>query len=132
MTKIDSTARIEDGAVIGEGVTIGPYCVIGANATIGPECQLLSHVTVSGHTTLGAGSVVHPFAALGGAPQAAAGRVRRVEHLGDQTRLHLSVNGIDLVTLAEPHTGVQPGEEVAVAPVAPLFFDAEGRRLRAA
>ena len=26
----------------------------------------------------------------------------------------------------------QPGEELAVTPVAPLFFDAEGRRLRAA
>ena len=60
------------------------------------------------------------------APQAAAGRVRRVEHLGDQTRLHISVDGVDLVTLTDPHTGVQPGEELAVAPVAPLFFDADG------
>ena len=29
MSTIDPTARIEDGAVIGEGTTIGPYCVIG-------------------------------------------------------------------------------------------------------
>lgn len=82
MTKIDSTARIEDGAVIGEGVTIGPYCVIGPHVTIGPECQLLSHVTVSGHTTVGAGCVVHPFAALGGAPQ-------DIGYRGEPTRLEI-------------------------------------------
>ncbi|MBA4038681.1 MAG: acyl-[acyl-carrier-protein]--UDP-N-acetylglucosamine O-acyltransferase, partial [Bradyrhizobium sp.] len=29
MTMIDSTARVEDGAVIGEGTSIGPYCIIG-------------------------------------------------------------------------------------------------------
>ena len=27
MSRIDPTARIEDGAVIGEGTTIGPYCI---------------------------------------------------------------------------------------------------------
>jgi multiple sugar transport system ATP-binding protein len=70
--------------------------------------------------------------ALGDGAHAAAGRVRRVEHLGDQTRLHLSVGGVELVTLTDPHTGVQAGEELAVSAVAPLCFDAEGRRLRAA
>jgi multiple sugar transport system ATP-binding protein len=68
----------------------------------------------------------------GGAGPAAAGRVRRVEHLGDQTRLHIAINGVNLITLTDPHTGVQPGDELVVTPVAPLFFDAEGRRLRAA
>ena len=29
MSMIDPTARVEDGAVIGEGTSIGPYCVIG-------------------------------------------------------------------------------------------------------
>jgi UDP-N-acetylglucosamine acyltransferase len=69
MSKIDSTARIEDGAVIGEDVSIGPYCIVGANVTIGPECRLLSHVYVSGHTTIGARCTIYPFASLGTAPQ---------------------------------------------------------------
>ena len=30
--------------------------------------------------------------------------IRRVEHLGDQTRLHLSLGPHDLITLTEPHT----------------------------
>ena len=70
--------------------------------------------------------------ALGAAaPHAARARVRRVEHLGDQTRVHLALDGADLVTLAEPHTPIQPGDDLAVGPVDPLFFDARGRRLRA-
>jgi UDP-N-acetylglucosamine acyltransferase len=69
MTKIDPTARVEDGAAIGEGAIIGPYCVIGPHAVIGPNCRLISHVQVTGHTTIGAGCVISPFAVLGGAPQ---------------------------------------------------------------
>ena len=34
MAAIDPTARIESGAVIGNDVTIGPFCVIGANAVV--------------------------------------------------------------------------------------------------
>jgi UDP-N-acetylglucosamine acyltransferase len=69
MTTIDPTARVEDGAVIGEGATIGPYCVVGRDVTIGANCKLIAHVHVMGHTTLGAGCTVYPFASLGGAPQ---------------------------------------------------------------
>lgn len=69
MSKIDPTARIADGAVIGEGATIGPYCTIGSNVVIGADCTLHSHVNVAGHTTLGAGCAVFPFASLGMAPQ---------------------------------------------------------------
>lgn len=69
MSMIDPTARIEDGAVIGEGTSIGPYCIIGANVVIGANCRLIAHVHVAGHTTIGAGSVIYPFAVLGGPPQ---------------------------------------------------------------
>ncbi len=55
--------------------------------------------------------------------------VVRVEHLGDQTRLHLSLEGHDIVTLAEVHTTLEPGETVAVEPRNPLFFDANGARI---
>jgi len=69
MSKIDSTARIAEGAVIGEGVTVGPYCIIGPNVTIGADTTLHSHVNIAGHTTLGVGCSVFPFASLGMAPQ---------------------------------------------------------------
>ncbi len=56
-------------------------------------------------------------------------RITRVEHLGDQTRLHLHLDGHDLITLTDPHTRLMAGETLAIAPKNPLFFDAEGNRL---
>ncbi|MBI3702184.1 MAG: acyl-ACP--UDP-N-acetylglucosamine O-acyltransferase [Afipia sp.] len=69
MSRIDPTARIEDGAKIGDGVVIGPYCTIGPNVTLGMECVLKSHVNIAGHTTIGAGCKISPFASLGEPPQ---------------------------------------------------------------
>jgi UDP-N-acetylglucosamine acyltransferase len=69
MAKIDPTARVEDGARVAPDVEIGPFCVIGANAVIGAGTRLVSHVSIIGHTTIGTGCTIHPFAALGGSPQ---------------------------------------------------------------
>src|SRR6266853_924182 len=82
MSRIDPTARIEDGAVIGEGTSIGPYCIIGPNVVIGTDCKLIAHVSVAGHTTIAAGCLVHPFAALGGPPQ-------DLSYRGEPTRLEI-------------------------------------------
>ncbi len=62
---------------------------------------------------------------------AATGRVERIEHLGDQSHLHVAVGGSVVVTLGDPDTGLSPGDEVEVEMVAPLFFDARGERVRA-
>jgi multiple sugar transport system ATP-binding protein len=56
--------------------------------------------------------------------------VTRVEHLGDQTRLHLDLSGHAVVTLTDPHTTLAPGDRLALRPSAPLFFDATGARVR--
>lgn len=56
-------------------------------------------------------------------------RVKRVEHLGDQTRLHLSLDGHDIVTLSEQRTTYEPGDTLAIQPRNPLFFDASGARI---
>ena len=80
MANVDTTARIESGAVIGKAVSIGPYCVIGPNVTIGDGCNLVAHVHVMGHTTLGAGTTVYPFSSLGTPPQS-------VKYKGGPTRL---------------------------------------------
>jgi multiple sugar transport system ATP-binding protein len=56
-------------------------------------------------------------------------RVVRVEHLGDQTRLHLHLAGNDLITLSDPHTTLKPGDLLAIRPENPLWFDASGNRL---
>lgn len=66
---IHPTAIIEDGAHIGAGSKIGPYCIIGANVVLGENCVLKSHVNVEGHTRIGEGTVIYPFASIGSAPQ---------------------------------------------------------------
>lgn len=55
--------------------------------------------------------------------------VIRVEHLGDQTRLHLSLDGHDLITLTDAHTPLASGDTVAIRPENPLYFDANGQRI---
>lgn len=66
---IDASARIEAGAVIGRDVSIGSYCTIGPHVTVGDGCRLLAHVNLTGHTTIGPRTVIHPFASLGSPPQ---------------------------------------------------------------
>src|SRR3569832_2558091 len=85
MTMIDPTARLEDGVVIGEGTTIGPYCVIGRNVTIGPNSKLIGQVLVMGYTVIGAGCTIYPFASLGGAPQS-------LIYRGEPTKLQIGEN----------------------------------------
>lgn len=55
--------------------------------------------------------------------------ITRVEHLGDQTRLHLALGPHTLVTLTEPHTRLSPGETLKIRPHNPLWFDATGNRI---
>ncbi|RVU33995.1 ABC transporter ATP-binding protein [Hwanghaeella grinnelliae] len=56
-------------------------------------------------------------------------KVVRVEHLGDQTRLHLTLEGHDIVTLTDVHTDLGTGDEIAIQPRNPLYFDAGGDRI---
>ena len=66
---IHPTAIVEDGARLGSGVRIGPYCVVGGQVELCDGVELVSHVAVAGHTRIGAGTTVWPFASLGHRPQ---------------------------------------------------------------
>jgi UDP-N-acetylglucosamine acyltransferase len=66
---IDPTARVADGARLGNGVEIGPYCIVGPQVEFGDGVRLIAHVHVTGVTVLGEGTVVYPFASLGTPPQ---------------------------------------------------------------
>ena len=55
--------------MIGARCVVGPFCTIGANVEIAEDCDLVSHVVVDGHTRLGSGNKLFPFAAIGVAPQ---------------------------------------------------------------
>jgi multiple sugar transport system ATP-binding protein len=56
-------------------------------------------------------------------------RVIRAEHLGDQTRLHLDLNGHPVVTLIDVHQDYPSGKIIKIRPNNPLYFDASGARV---
>lgn len=69
MSEIHPTASVAPGATIGAGCRIGPGCVIGPDVVLEDGVELIAHVVVDGHTRLGAGVKVFPFATIGMAPQ---------------------------------------------------------------
>ncbi len=69
MVEIHPSAVVDPRAELGTGVAIGPFCRVDAGARLGDGVRLESHVVISGQTTIGAGTGVWPFAALGGEPQ---------------------------------------------------------------
>jgi UDP-N-acetylglucosamine acyltransferase len=66
---VHPTAIVEDGARLGAGVKIGPYCLVGREVRLGERVELLSHVVVAGTTEIGAGTRIFPFASIGHQPQ---------------------------------------------------------------
>jgi multiple sugar transport system ATP-binding protein len=57
--------------------------------------------------------------------------VTRIEHLGDQSHLHLDLGGQSVVTLSNPEANLLAGDIVSLCLNNPLFFDAAGRRIAA-
>ncbi len=66
---IHATAVIEDGARLGAGVRVGPFCMVGRDAEIGEGAELVSHAVVAGRTRIGARTRIFPFASIGHQPQ---------------------------------------------------------------
>lgn len=55
--------------------------------------------------------------------------VTRVEHLGDQTRLHLIFKDHEITTVTHAHTELDGGDIVKIRPNNPYYFDATGARV---
>ncbi|MEJ6404435.1 ABC transporter ATP-binding protein [Yoonia sp. 2307UL14-13] len=53
----------------------------------------------------------------------------RSEHLGDQTRLHLDLQGHAITTLTDPHQDYADNTTIKISPRDPLYFDATGGRV---
>jgi len=78
--RIHASAVIEDGARIGAGCEVGPFCVIGGRVHLNDGVELKSHVVVTGVTEIGAHSVLFPYACIGEIPQ-------DLKYEGEETRL---------------------------------------------
>lgn len=62
---IHPTAIIEEGARIGNNITIEPYVVIKSNVVLEDNVVIKSHAYIEGFTTIGEGTVIYPSASIG-------------------------------------------------------------------
>ncbi|HJU43204.1 MAG TPA: acyl-ACP--UDP-N-acetylglucosamine O-acyltransferase [Vicinamibacterales bacterium] len=98
---IDPGARVHPSAVIGEGTTVGPFAVIGPHVRIGRDCKIGASSIIEGHTSIGDGTEVFPYASIGLAPQ-------DLKYKGEETRLEIGARNIfrEFVTV---HRGTAGG-----------------------
>lgn len=69
MSRVHPLACVDPAATIDDDAEIGPFCVIGPHANIGAGCRLIANVHIAGHTTIGARTIIYPYASLGSPPQ---------------------------------------------------------------
>ena len=136
MTKASRIGVIEGGALLQIGTPREIYeNPINAHvaARLGqPAINLLPAAIFAGAppsaATIGA-RTEHLTIARGGGDVSAT--VKRIEHLGDQSHLHLDLGGRPVVTLSDPEARLGAGDVVSLHLNNPLFFDAAGRRIAA-
>ena len=69
MNNIHKTAIIEDGAILGENITVGAYTIIGKDVKIGDGTVIDSHTVIAGKTTIGRNNHIFSHASIGTIPQ---------------------------------------------------------------
>lgn len=115
---IHPTAIIHDGAQLGADVNIGPYCIVGQHVTLKDRVTLKSHVVIDGVSDIGADTVVHPFACLGGPPQ-------HLAHKGEPTKLIIGERCLVRENVIM-HTGTEKGGGITVAGNDCMFMAGSG------
>jgi UDP-N-acetylglucosamine acyltransferase len=96
---IHPTAIVEDGAKLGNNVKIGPFCHVGPHVVLDKDVELISHAIVTGHTHIGEGTKVYPFAAIGFPPQSTV-------FSGESSRISIGKNN-----LIREHVTIHPGTQ---------------------
>ncbi len=69
MNNIHKTAIIEEGATLGDNITIGAFTIIGKDVKIGDGTTIASHTVIEGKTTIGENNQIFSHAAIGTIPQ---------------------------------------------------------------
>ena len=105
--KIHPTAIVEDGALIGADVEIGPFAHIGKDVRIGDGTVVKQGAIIDGHTTIGKECQIFPYACIGMKTQDLKyqdGSVSYVE-IGDRTVIR---------EFATVHLGTADGEKTVL------------------
>ena len=112
---IDPLARVAPTAEIGPGTTIGPFAVVGPHVRIGRDCTIGASAVIEGHTSIGDGTEVFPYASIGLAPQ-------DLKYKGEPTRLEIGAGNIfrEFVTI---HRGTVGGGGITTIGDRNLFMN---------
>lgn len=94
---IHPTAIVAQGAELGPGVHVGPFCTVGPNVVIEAGATLVSHVVVEGHTRIREKAQLFPFCTVGLAPQ-------DFKYNGEPTRCEIGAR-----TLVREHCTIHRG-----------------------
>ncbi len=98
MSSIHPTAIIEEGAVIGKDITIGPFAYIGAEVELKDGCSVGAHSVIEGKTTIGNKTHIFSHATIGSIPQ-------DLKYAGEEVELIIGDNNtIREFTLFNPGT----------------------------
>ena len=63
--EVSKNAVVESGAEIGDGCRIGPFCHLGQNVKLGKNNIVHAGAIIDGHTIMGDGNEIFPYACLG-------------------------------------------------------------------
>ncbi len=69
MSLIHPSAVIEDGAILGNNVSVGPFVYIGSKVIIGDNTSIASHAVIEGKTSIGKNNRIFSHSAVGTIPQ---------------------------------------------------------------
>jgi len=69
MSIIHPSAVIEEGAILGNNVSIGPFAYIGSKVSIGDHTTVAAHAVIDGDTTIGKHNRIFSHSAVGTIPQ---------------------------------------------------------------
>lgn len=94
---IHPSSVVEDGAQLGEGVRIGPFCHVGGQVVLGDGVDLVSHVSLAGNTHVGARTRIWPFASIGHEPQ-------DLKYRGEENSLRIGAD-----CMIREHVTMNPG-----------------------
>ena len=96
---IHKSSVIDTKAKISKNVKIGPFCYVGPNVDIQENVEWISNVHIEGHTRIGKGTKIFPFASIGTQPQ-------DLKFKGEKNSLEIGENN-----LIREYVTINPGTE---------------------
>jgi len=96
---IHKSSVVDSKAKISKNVKIGPFCYVGPNVFLNENVELISNVHIEGHTKIGKGTKIFPFASIGTQPQ-------DLKFKGEKNSLEIGENN-----LIREYVTINPGTE---------------------